>query len=85
MGIGSDRLMSTDAHLVGFTITPFQAEGIITLPLTIGNEPVSRTIMINFMIVKISITYNAILGRSNLNALRVVVSTYHLLINVPVD
>ena len=32
------------------------------------------------MIIRISLTYNAILGRSGLNALRAVVSTYHLLI-----
>ena len=32
------------------------------------------------MIIRVSSTYNAILGRSGLNTLRAVVSTYHLLV-----
>ena len=33
-----------------------------------------------FMVVQVPSTYNAILGRTGLNALRAIVSTYHLLV-----
>ena len=55
-------------------------EGEITLPLTAGIDPQQSTILMTFTVVRVSSTYNTILGRSELNALRAVVSTYYLLV-----
>ncbi|KAL8088130.1 hypothetical protein AgCh_038050 [Apium graveolens] len=46
-------------------------EGIIKLPTTIGYEPRQATQMLDFMVVKASSTYNAIMGRIGIHAFRV--------------
>ena len=40
--------------------------------------------MVNFLLVDQPSTYNAIIGRPTLNALRVIVSTYHLTMKFPI-
>ncbi|XP_058103459.1 uncharacterized protein LOC131247032 [Magnolia sinica] len=57
-------------------VTP---EGLIQLPLTVGDGKNQVTTMIDFLVVDCPVVYNAILGRPSLNALQAVVSTYHLL------
>jgi hypothetical protein len=39
--------------------------------------------MLNFVVIKASSTYNAILGRTGLHAFKAVASTYHLKIKFP--
>ncbi|RWW60677.1 hypothetical protein BHE74_00032307 [Ensete ventricosum] len=43
----------------------------------------SKTLMVSFMVVKLSSVYNAIIGRPTLNRLKAVVSTYHRLPKFP--
>ncbi|RWW75019.1 hypothetical protein BHE74_00016990 [Ensete ventricosum] len=50
---------------------------MMTLPLTIGEEPRTKTLMVVFMVVDPPSTYNAIIGQPTLNRLRAVVSTFH--------
>ncbi|RRT40082.1 hypothetical protein B296_00037489 [Ensete ventricosum] len=52
-------------------------------PITLGQEPRSKTLMVTFMVVGLPTAYNIILGRSTLSKLRGVVSTYHCVIKSP--
>ena len=55
-------------------------EGEIILPITVEKEPHQSIIWLSFLIVKIIPAYNAILDRPRLNALKAMVSIYHLLV-----
>ncbi|XP_063942647.1 uncharacterized protein LOC135150314 [Daucus carota subsp. sativus] len=48
-----------------------------------GTEPRQATCMINFLVVKASSTYNAILGRTGIHAFKAIPSTYHMKIKFP--
>ncbi|XP_071937634.1 uncharacterized protein [Coffea arabica] len=64
--------------LIGFANPPVRPERMITLMVTVGVSPKCRTVPVNFAVVKEPSSYNMILGRSALNALRTVCSTLHL-------
>ena len=64
--------------MYGFISDSVQAEGVINLPMKFGEEKISRIQMVDFLVVKQCSAYNAIIGRSKVNALKAVVSTYHL-------
>ena len=53
-------------------------EGIIYLPMMMGQEPYDDIEFLNFLVVKAMTSYNAILGRTGMNAFRDEASTYHL-------
>ena len=80
MKLSIDWLRKISTSLVGFTEDAVTVEGEIILPVTTGIEPQQSTIFITFTVVWVPSTYNAILGRSELNILRVIVSTHHLLV-----
>lgn len=46
--------------------------------VTFGDEPCSKTVMTKFMVVDTPSVYNTIIGQRTFNRLRVVVSTYHM-------
>ena len=77
------RLHEVSTLLIGFTDDSVQVEGEITLSTTIGTSPRLSTVFLTYTVVRIPSAYNAILGRPGLNALRAVVSTYHLLVRFP--
>ncbi|KAK1361042.1 hypothetical protein POM88_045516 [Heracleum sosnowskyi] len=58
-------------------------EDTIQLPMTMGQGPNTSTQMLNFIVIKATSTYNAILGRTGLHALKAVASSYHLKIKFP--
>lgn len=60
-------------------------EGIITLPLVLGEKPRQTRQEIDFLVVNVPSAYNGILGRPGLNAARAVVSTYHLCVKFPTE
>lgn len=66
-----------------FTGECVRAVGTICLPITIGDGPEKATRMVKFIVVDRLSVYNVILGRPTLNALKVVVSTYHMLMKFP--
>ncbi|KAK3026967.1 hypothetical protein RJ639_040819 [Escallonia herrerae] len=74
-----------DTPLYGFSNHPVVAEGIIALPVAIGTPPAQTNFMLDFVVVKVPSTYNAILGRPALNQLQAVVSTYHLKMKFPTE
>ena len=45
-----------------------KVKGIIQLPMTMGQEPCEVTQMLNFLVIKVVTSYNAILGRTGINA-----------------
>ncbi|KAK3012582.1 hypothetical protein RJ639_009731 [Escallonia herrerae] len=72
-----------DTPLYGFSNQPVIVEGIIPLPVAIGTPPMQANFMLDFVVVKVPSAYNDILGRTALNRLQAVVSTYHLKMKFP--
>ncbi|RZR81106.1 hypothetical protein BHM03_00007266 [Ensete ventricosum] len=63
--------------LTGFTGDAITPVGVVTLLVTFGGEPRTKTLMVHFMVVDLPSAYNVIIGQSTLNKLRAIVSTYH--------
>ena len=83
MRLSADRLKRVSTPLIGFAGDAVAVEGEVTLPVTAGAEPRQSTVHLTFAVVQVSSAYNAILGRSELNALKAIVSTYHLSVRFP--
>ncbi|XP_071912192.1 uncharacterized protein [Coffea arabica] len=77
------QLVPVRTPLIGFAGPPVRPEGMITLQVTVGVSPRCRTIPVKFAVVKEPSSYNMILGRPTLNALRAVCSTLHLSMKFP--
>ena len=80
MRLSADRLERVSTPLVGFVGEAVTVEGEITLSVTARTEPRQSTVHLTFTIVQVPSVYNTILGRPGLNALKAIVSTYHLLV-----
>ena len=85
MRIDRERLVPTNAPLVGFGGTKVYPFGAVTLPVTIGDYPQQITRDVTFLVVDYSSTYNAIIGRLTLNSWKAVALTYHLMIKFPTE
>ncbi|XP_017256327.2 uncharacterized protein LOC108225883 [Daucus carota subsp. sativus] len=83
MGYADSQLTPSDMPIYGFNNTETKIEGMIQLQVTMGPEPRQATCMLNFLVVKASSTYNAILGRTGIHAFKEIPSTYHLKIKFP--
>ena len=75
-----DRLISP---LISFSDDIVQPLGSIHLPFTIGTDPYTATITTNFLVVDCPTAYNVIFGRTGINDLKAMVSTYMLLMKFP--
>ncbi|RRT46512.1 hypothetical protein B296_00013985 [Ensete ventricosum] len=73
-------MTSTLTGFAGDAITPV---GIATLPITFGDEPRTKILMVHFMVVDLPSAYNVIIERPTLNKQRTVVSTYHRSMKFP--
>ena len=85
MGIDRERLIPTNAPLVGFGGTRVFPLGAVRISITIGDYPQQITKDITFLVVDCSSTYNAIIGQPTLNSWKAVTSTYHLMIKFPTE
>ncbi|XP_059436681.1 uncharacterized protein LOC132169711 [Corylus avellana] len=85
MGIDRDRIKPFSSPLVGFAGEQVQPIGIISLPVTVGTTLKQKTIMVDFLVIDRPGAYNAIIGRPALNKLKVVTSTYHLMMKFPTE
>ena len=85
MRIDRERLIPTNAPLVGFGGTKVFPLGAITIFVMAGNYPQQITRDITFFVVDCSSAYNAILRRPTLNSWKAATSTYHLMIKFPIE
>ncbi|GJU25069.1 hypothetical protein Tco_1163690 [Tanacetum coccineum] len=76
------KLRKSNAPLVGFSVESYHPLGLIDLRVTMGEPGRSKTIILEFAIVKCC-SYNVILERTRMRSLRVVGSTIHLMIKFP--
>ena len=84
MELTIDMLKPSPTPLYGFAGKKVIPEGSIELPISIGQTEHQKALMVRFLVVDTPSVYNIILGRPTLNALKAVVSTYHLLMKFPV-
>ncbi|KAM1567069.1 hypothetical protein ACFX1Z_045669 [Malus domestica] len=85
------KALNLAEHLLDRSISPLisffgdimQPIGSIHLPFTIGTDPYTTTITINFMVVDCLTTYNVIFGRIGINDLKAMISTHMLLMKFP--
>ena len=85
MGIEREKLELVNAHLLGFSGEKVLPLGSVQLVITFGDHPCRATTMIKFVIVDAPSTYNMLLGRPSLNAIRAVPSTYHMVVKFPTE
>ncbi|VFR01048.1 unnamed protein product [Cuscuta campestris] len=64
--------------LSSFTGASIEAEGQITLPVTLGSGNRTVTKQMRFLVVDIKCVHNAILGRPKINQVRAIISMAHL-------
>ena len=80
MGIGREKLDPVSTHLRGFSGEKVLPLGSIQLVLTLGEPPCQATTTARFLIVDAPSTYNMLLGRPSLNAIKAIPSAYHMII-----
>ncbi|RWV96393.1 hypothetical protein GW17_00040900 [Ensete ventricosum] len=85
LGLTDQDLTPPTSTLIGFTGDSIAPLGMMTLPLTIGEEPRTKTLIVVFMVVDLPLAYNAIIGRPTLNRLRAVVSSLHHSMKFPIN
>ena len=76
--INPQSLRAAASPLHGFTGDSIFPEGSIELAVSFGEEPTRLTTISNFMVVKGRSSYNTILGRPTLVAMRAVTFIYHI-------
>ena len=80
-----ERLVPTNAPLMGFGGTRVYPFDTVILPITVSDYPQQITKDVTFLVVGCSSAYNAILGRPTLNSWKAVTSTYHPMIKFPIE
>ena len=83
MGIGREKLEPVNTHLRGFSGEKVLPLGSIQLVLTLGDPPCQVTTAVKFLVVDAPSTYNILLGRPSLNAIKAIPSAYHMMIKFP--
>ncbi|XP_058084594.1 uncharacterized protein LOC131232387 [Magnolia sinica] len=83
MGIPRSHLRPVKTPLHSFAGERVISEGAISLPVTEGEGQHQVTLMVDFLVVNVPSVHNVILRRPSLNAMRAVVSTYHLMMKFP--
>lgn len=79
MGLPPNILKPIDAPLYDFS----SLSGGVKLLVIAGSHPDQATVLTNFLVVDTLGIYNSIISKPTLNALKVVVSTYHLALKFP--
>ncbi|VFQ69191.1 unnamed protein product [Cuscuta campestris] len=76
--LDSSMLRPLQTPLSGFTRASIEAEGQITLPVTLGSGNRIVTKQMRFVVVDIKCVHNAILGRPGINQVRAIIFMAHL-------
>ncbi|XP_077223344.1 uncharacterized protein LOC143856948 [Tasmannia lanceolata] len=77
MMIRDECLKLANSDLFGFFGEIVKVEGQIELPVLVGEPPHHAFTMVNFLVVRATSAYNAILRRPGQNLLRAIASAYH--------
>ncbi|XP_058070962.1 uncharacterized protein LOC131220001 [Magnolia sinica] len=85
MEILRSRLRPVKTPLHGFAGERVISEGAISLLMTTGEGRHQVTLLVDFLVVNMSSVHNVFLGRPSLNAMQVVMSTYHLMMKFPAE
>ncbi|XP_021603907.1 uncharacterized protein LOC110608935 [Manihot esculenta] len=85
MGIPEEQLIRDQAPIKGIGGTPVTVEGKVKLALTMGEAPKTRTHYAVFLVAKLPLSYNAILGRPVLFDFEVVTSIRYLAMKFPTE
>ena len=83
MGIGREKLEPANTHLRGFSREKVLPLGSIQLVLTLGDPPCQATTTARFLVIDGPSTYNMLLGRPSINAIKAIPSGYHMMIKFP--
>ena len=83
MGIERERPEPFSTHLRGFSGEKVLPLGSIQLVLTLGDPPCQATTTSRFLVVNAPSSYNMLLGRPSLNAIKSIPSVYHMMIKFP--
>ncbi|XP_012837573.1 PREDICTED: uncharacterized protein LOC105958118 [Erythranthe guttata] len=78
------EVRKVDTALIGFAGEVVQPMGEVTLPVSLGTDPLKATRAVRFLIIDAPSTYNMIMGRPSMNAFEAVVSTFHMKMKFPV-
>ncbi|XP_010667289.1 uncharacterized protein LOC104884349 [Beta vulgaris subsp. vulgaris] len=76
--IGREYLKPVRYPVIGFTGASVTPEGLVSLPVRIGDDDEARDVMTEFLVVDVPGAYNAIIGRSLIHDVQGIVSAYHL-------
>jgi len=83
MRISETEIQPYDEQIVGFLGERVDTKGYIDLFTTFGDDSLSKTINVWYLLVNANTSYNILLGRPSINRLKVVVSTPHLAMKFP--
>ena len=83
MGLKNSDLRPFPNPIYSFTGDSVTLIGVITLPMTVGEYPRESYVMEDFLVIDQPSTFNAVLGRPSLRALKVITSIYHILMKFP--
>ncbi|RWW36252.1 hypothetical protein BHE74_00058745, partial [Ensete ventricosum] len=83
LGLTDKDLLPVITTLTGFTGDSVSPAGTAVLPVTVGEELRSKTLLVSFIVVVLPSAYNAIISKPMLNKLKAMVSTYHRIMKFP--
>ncbi|VFQ94714.1 unnamed protein product, partial [Cuscuta campestris] len=83
LGLDRKDLRPVRTPLSGFTGDSIEAEGVITVPVIVGDGAHKAKLKMEFMVVSINCAQNMILGRPGLEDLECVISPYYLCMKFP--
>ncbi|GJW88591.1 reverse transcriptase domain-containing protein [Tanacetum coccineum] len=79
------RLKRCRTPKIGFSGETYHPLGVIDLRVTMGKEGRSKTVLMEFAIIKCCSLYNVIIGRTKMRSLGAVGSTIHSMIKFPTN
>ncbi|XP_074327012.1 uncharacterized protein LOC141664952 [Apium graveolens] len=85
MDIGDRRLENSRTPLYGFTGNEVHVVGTIDMPVLFGSPPCQVWKVVKFHVISASSSFNAILGRTTIIALKAITSISHLKMKFPTD
>lgn len=85
MDTGERKLENIRTPLYGFTGNEVKVIGTIDLPVIFGKQPQQVTKEVKFHVISAASSYNAILGRTTISALKAITSIPHLKMKFPTD